>query len=71
MYGRSVAGVQWQRMVDHTLGDDLNPWGEQLFDTLRTVNPQTPAEQAAYSKWLDERNDREERGAHGSTGREA
>ncbi len=59
-YARSVAGVQWTRMQNHTLGDDLNPWSEKLFDTLRTVNPQTPSQQAAYSKWLDERNDRED-----------
>src|SRR5256885_4035848 len=25
-YARSVAGVQWTRMENHTLGDDLNPW---------------------------------------------
>src|SRR5947209_3755549 len=33
-YARSVAGVQWTRMQNHTLGDDLNPWSEKLFDTL-------------------------------------
>ena len=26
-YARSVAGVQWERMEDHTIGDTLNPWG--------------------------------------------
>ena len=57
-YARSVAGVQWTRMENHQLGDDLNPWSERLFATLRQVNPQTPSEQAAYAKWLDERNDR-------------
>jgi hypothetical protein len=58
-YARSVAGVQWDRMEAGTLGDDLNPWATRLFETLRTVDPQTPAQQAAYSKWLDERSDRE------------
>ena len=24
-YARSVAGIQWERMENHTLGDDLNP----------------------------------------------
>ena len=58
-YARSVAGVQWQRMENGTIGEDLNPWSEQLFLTLQKVDPQTPSEQAAYSKWLDERADRE------------
>ena len=43
-----------------TLGDDLNPWAVKLFDTLQRADPQTPTEQAAYSKWLDERSAREE-----------
>jgi hypothetical protein len=59
-YARSVAGVQWERMEDHTLGDDLNPWGVELFRTLRAIDPQTPVEQAAYSKWLDQTSDRED-----------
>jgi hypothetical protein len=58
-YARSVAGVQWQRMESGTLGEDLNPWAVKLFQTVRKVDPQTPAQQAAYSKWLDERSDRE------------
>jgi hypothetical protein len=59
-YARSVAGVQWDRMEAGTLGDDLNPWATRLFHTLRTVDPQTPAEEAAFSKWLDERSARED-----------
>ena len=59
-YARSVAGVQWDRMEAGTLGDDLNPWATRLFQTLRTVDPQTPAEEAAFSKWLDERSARED-----------
>jgi hypothetical protein len=59
-YARSVAGVQWDRMEAGTLGDDLNPSATRLFRTLRTVDPQTPAEEAAFSKWLDERSAREE-----------
>ena len=58
-YARSVAGVQWDRMVAGTLGEDLNPWAVRLFDTLKGADPQTPTEQAAYSKWLDERSARE------------
>jgi hypothetical protein len=26
-YARSVAGIQWERMEDGTLGEELNPWG--------------------------------------------
>jgi hypothetical protein len=58
-YARSVAGVQWQRMEEGTLGEALNPWGVELFRTLRTVDPQTPVEQSAYDKWLDQTSDRE------------
>jgi hypothetical protein len=58
-YARSVAGVQWERMEAGTLGEELNPWGVELFRTLLTVEPQTPTEEAAYSKWLDQRSDRE------------
>src|SRR3954452_4495956 len=36
-YARSVAGVQWDKMVAGTLGEQLNPWGAKLFLTLRTV----------------------------------
>jgi hypothetical protein len=59
-YARSVAGVQWDRMEAGTLGEDLNPWATKLFDTLQRADPKTPTEQAAYSKWLDERSAREE-----------
>jgi hypothetical protein len=59
-YARSVAGVQWDKMEAGTLGEDLNPWGVKLFHTLKRADPQTPTEQAAYGKWLDERSAREE-----------
>ncbi len=59
-YARSVAGVQWDRMEAGTLGDQLNPWGVALFKTLKRADPETPAQQAAYGKWLDERSDREQ-----------
>jgi hypothetical protein len=59
-YARSVAGVQWERMEDGTLGDELNPWAVRLFETLEGVEPETASEEAAYAKWLDERSAREE-----------
>ena len=70
-YARSVTGVQWQRMENGTIGEELNPWATRLFQTFRTVDPQTPSEQAAYSKWLDERTAREEARSdriHGASG---
>ena len=70
-YARSVAGVQWERMQNGTLGDDLNPWSVKLFRTLQGVDPQTPSAQAAYGKWLDERSDREQARSdriHGAVG---
>ena len=70
-YARSVAGVQWDRMETGTLGDDLNPWAVKMFQTFRSYEPETPSEQAAYSKWLDERSDREEARSdrvHGAVG---
>jgi hypothetical protein len=59
-YARSVAGVQWDRMEAGTLGEELNPWGVALFETIETVEPETAAEQAAYGKWLDQTSDREQ-----------
>ncbi len=70
-YARSVAGVQWERMEADTLGEEVNPWGAELFRTLRTVEPQTATEQSAYDTWLGQisareaaRNDR----IHGAVG---
>jgi hypothetical protein len=31
----------------------------ELFRTLQTVEPRTPAQQSAYDKWLDQTSDRE------------
>ena len=58
-YGRYVVEQEWPRMEAGTLGDALNPWGVETFRTMRTVQPRTASEQAAYSKWLDQRLDRE------------
>lgn len=58
-YARSVAGPQWDRMEAGTIGDELNPWGVELFQTLRGVEPSTASEEAAYGKWLDETSERE------------
>jgi hypothetical protein len=58
-YARSVVEVQWDRMEQGTLGEQLNPWGVEMFHTLQTVEPRTAAEQAAYDMWLSQRQDRE------------
>jgi hypothetical protein len=59
-YARSVAGVQWDRMEEGTLGEDLNPWSVRMFETLGDVQLETPVQEAAYGKWLDERSEREQ-----------
>jgi hypothetical protein len=69
-YGRSVVHQEWPRMQDGTQTDAMNPWGVALFRSLRAVEPRAASEQAAYSKWLDQRLDREAaRGAriHGAS----
>jgi hypothetical protein len=58
-YARSVVAVEWPQMQRGELGDHVNEWGAQLFRTIRTVDPETPASQAAYGKWLDQTSDRE------------
>jgi hypothetical protein len=58
-YGRSVVHQEWPRMEDGSQTDTMNPWGVALFRTLRTIDPRTASEQAAYAKWLDQRLDRE------------
>jgi hypothetical protein len=58
-YGRAVINLEWP-LLKTGQRPDLNPWGVQLFRTLQTVVPKTAAEQAAYSKWLDQTSDREQ-----------
>jgi len=70
-YGRSVVNGEWDQMRAGTLGDNLNPWGLQLFRTLKTVQPKTASEQSAYDKWLEQTSTREEARrdrVHGATG---
>jgi hypothetical protein len=70
-YARSVVHQEWPRMVSGTLANGHNPWGIAMFQTLKTVEPRSVTEQAAYSKWLDQRTDRESARAdrtHGAEG---
>jgi hypothetical protein len=58
-YGRSVVYGEWPRMESGSQGDQINPWGVELFRTVKAVQPGTPSEEAAYGKWLDQTSDRE------------
>ena len=58
-YGRSVVFVEWPRSEAGQRSDDINPWGVELFRTLKTVQPRTASEQSAYDKWLDQTSERE------------
>jgi hypothetical protein len=58
-YARSVIHQEWPQMQrGETLS--INDWDTELFTTIERVDPQTPAEQAAFAKWLDQRSDREQ-----------
>jgi hypothetical protein len=70
-YARDVVHREWPRMQSGTLGNGHNPWGIAMFRTLKTVEPRSAVEQAAYAKWLDQRTDRESARAdrtHGAEG---
>jgi hypothetical protein len=58
-YARSVVHDEWPRMQAGSHMSETNPWGLRLYRTLRSIEPRTAAEQAAYAKWLDQRLDRE------------
>jgi Protein of unknown function (DUF4239) len=58
-YAYSVAGVQWDKMEAETLGEQVNPWAVSMFRTISQVEPETPSEEAAFGKWLDQTSDRE------------
>lgn len=58
-YGRSVIYAEWPRAESGTQGDEINPWGVELFRTIQTVQPESSSEETAYGKWLDQTSDRE------------
>jgi amino acid transporter len=58
-YARWVIDEAWPRMEAGSFGDDLNPWGVALFETVRDVEPGSANEEAAFGKWLDQTSDRE------------
>ena len=58
-YGRSVVHVEWQEAEGGNAVGDVNPWGVELFQTVRQFQPQTPVQESAFDKWLDHTADRE------------
>ena len=58
-YGRSVVHVEWQAAEAGNAVGDVNPWGVELFQTVRQFQPQTPVQESAFDKWLDHTADRE------------
>jgi amino acid transporter len=70
-YGRDVIHSEWPAMSEGKLGNIANPWAVAMFRTMQTVEPKSASEQAAYSKWFDQRSDRESARAdrtHGAEG---
>lgn len=70
-YARTVAGPEWEAMEDGTFGDQVNPWGVQMFRTISSVRPGTGAQQSAYDRWMDQTGQREQARldrAHGAEG---
>jgi hypothetical protein len=58
-YGRSVIHVEWPQAEAGDSVGEVNPWGVELFSTVRVFLPQTPVQEMAYDKWLDHTADRE------------
>lgn len=59
-YARSVAGTEWDALANGTLGDQINPWGAAMFETVSAVDPQTATEASAYDRWMDQTAQREQ-----------
>lgn len=59
-YARYVAGPEWEALGEGTLGDDINPWGAEMFLTISEVDPLTAPEQSAYDRWLQQTAEREQ-----------
>lgn len=59
-YARSVAGTEWDAMRTGSLGDEINPWGVEMYRTISTVNPQSATEQSAYDRWMEQTTSREQ-----------
>src|SRR3954468_12783592 len=70
-YARNVVHEEWPKMKSGALGEEPNRWGVALFRALQSTQPRSASEQAAYSKYLDERSDREDGRADRAHGAQA
>jgi hypothetical protein len=59
-YARFVSGTEWPAMEAGTLGDAINPWGLEMYRTMKATRARTAPEQSAYDRWMDQTSDREE-----------
>lgn len=58
-YARSIVGVEWPVLKRGEEVPIANPWAVTMFTALKTIEPNTASQQAAYDKWLDRTADRE------------
>jgi hypothetical protein len=58
-YARSVIGPQWDALERGQLNESINPWAGEMYLTIKGADPQTPAEQSAYDRWMDQTGQRE------------
>ena len=59
-YARSVVHAEWPRMQNGTLAEGFNPWAVAMFRTIRSYEPVSNRQQAAYGQWLSQTSAREE-----------
>jgi hypothetical protein len=59
-YGRSVVHTEWPTMENGSIGSSVNPWGVEMFRTMRSVVPRTATQQSAYDRWMDQTATREQ-----------
>jgi len=59
-YARSVSTTEWEALADGRLGEAVNPWGVEMFRTIKGVEPVSDTEQSAYDRWMDQTADREQ-----------
>jgi hypothetical protein len=58
-YARSVVHEEWPRLEAGGEPTMANRWAVPMFRTVRAASPATPAQEAAYSKWLDQTTERQ------------
>ena len=59
-YARSVVGPEWDALAAGTLDDAINPWGAEMYRTIKASSPETAAEQSAYDRWMDQTAQRQQ-----------